>query len=69
MKEIICNYAENDYAVQDAMICSGVGEQHQKNYGAVSPPLVKPVCLCSRAISNTVMICNTKLNVTSIPGA
>lgn len=41
MKEIICNYAENDYAVQDAMICSGVGEQHQKNFGAVSPPLVK----------------------------
>lgn len=51
MKEIKCNYAENDYAVQDAMICSGVGEQHQKKFWCSQPSASKNQSVCAAELS------------------
>lgn len=41
MESVKCLLRENEYAMDDALICSGINEEHHKNYGAVSPPLVK----------------------------
>ncbi|WP_083580906.1 trans-sulfuration enzyme family protein [Enterobacter sp. SA187] len=41
MESVKCLLRENEYAMDDVLTCSGINEEHHKNYGAVSPPLVK----------------------------